>query len=92
MNTNDDLLVWKWMMSISDICTDRIHNPLLSSINGYSPVNEQWYVINEFSQQLVNIIDELRSNGVEPKVIPEPPKKNKSGWFKVTPTYISNYQ
>ena len=35
------------------------------------------------SQQLVNIIDELRSNGVEPKVtVLKPSKAKKSGWFK----------
>ena len=36
------------------------------------------------SQQLVNIIDELRANGVEPKVTvlkTRKPSKN-SGWFK----------
>lgn len=35
------------------------------------------------SQQLVNIIDELRANGVEPKVtVLKTQKPRKSGWFK----------
>ena len=35
------------------------------------------------SQQLVNIIDELRAQGVEPKVTKLPTRKAKTkGWFK----------